>query len=108
MTCTDEVTHKHPCAVVTILGDFSQMCDARICAYPLKQIVVCATYGHALQSVLDTILTILFTGTVHLLYYQKYANQITEQYWSVVSDSNVLPNGPQSMAVATIKMVQFC
>ena len=54
LNCLDSVTRDHPYAGVVLVGDFNQLRDAALLAYPLRQVVKSPTRGTA---VLDKIYT---------------------------------------------------
>ena len=56
LDCLDTATRDHPYAGVVLLGDFTQLLDGAVLAYPLRQVVKAPTRGAA---VLDKIYTSL-------------------------------------------------
>jgi len=54
LDCLDQASHLHPNLGIILVGDFNQLPDQSIRAYPLRQVVTSATRGKAL---LDKIFT---------------------------------------------------
>ena len=54
LDCLDRCSHDHPNLGIILLGDFNQLPDSAIKAYPLRQVVTTPTRGKA---VLDKIFT---------------------------------------------------
>jgi len=46
--CLDQYSSAHTSAGIILLGDFNQLSDAPLCAYPLNQMVASSTWGVAM------------------------------------------------------------
>ena len=57
LDCLDQASHQHPNLGIILVGDFNQLPDHLIRAYPLRQVVTSATRGKAL---LDKIFTNIY------------------------------------------------
>ena len=57
LDCLDQTSHQHPNLGIILVGDFNQLPDQSIRAYPLRQVVASATRGKAL---LDKIFTNMY------------------------------------------------
>ena len=108
LDCLDQTSHQHPNLGSILVGDFNQLPDQSIRAYPLRQVVVSATRGKAL---LDKIFTNMYD------WYSTPAKLPavgSSDHAAVLMQASTNPNySPgililSSLAVSVITTVKYC